>query len=121
LRGFRLGFVGVLGGGVEVVRIIGKGAGVVEVRLVNGGLGRIGLFDGFSPLIHFLRRDIGQGGPTHRLEGFGHGRSLALVVRPFGGWSSLDPVFEGFGAAFEPFRIGRFESSSSLRRDAVGG
>ena len=96
-------------------------AGVVEVRLVDGGLGRIGLLDGLSPPISILRRDIGKGEAFDRLEVIGVGRWLALIFRLFAGKFGLGPVVDGFEGDVGPSRLGLVARSISLRRVAVGG
>jgi hypothetical protein len=120
--GFGFGLVGVNSRGVEFVgEILGTGAGVVEVRLVDGGLGRIGLGQGFSPLIRFLDADIGQRRRTGRLEGFGHRRGFVGVFSQQGGGFGFGLVVGRCGRWFEPSRVGRFDRSFSLRRVAVDG
>jgi hypothetical protein len=102
-----------------VVIFTNEGDGVVEVRLVDGGLGRIGLFEGFFPLPRFLGRDIGQRRRADRLEGLGQGGLLPFVFRRFGGWAGLVPVARVLGRAFERVHAGRLDRPFSLRRDAV--
>jgi hypothetical protein len=120
LKGFRFRLVGVIGGRFGVVEIgVQKGAGVVEVRLVDGGLGRIGLVLGLSPLLGFFGRDIGEGGRTDRLERLGQRRWLVPVLERFGGGFGLSLVIGRFGRRFEPLRAGLLDHPFSLRRVAV--
>jgi hypothetical protein len=94
---FRRGDIGVPGGfGFE--RGDHVGAGVVEVRLVNGGLGRIGPFKSRFPLIDFLRRSIGLALEPNRLGIFGGERRIVLLLRFLTGFDPrqiFDRFFKG--------------------------